>query len=813
MALPAVRAEGTVTMVKEIRKVAVLGSGVMGGAIAAHCANCGIPSIMLDIVPPNLEGADRDNPKKRNAIADASKKAMLKTKPSPLYLKANLDLIETGNFEDDMARIAEADWIVEVVKEDLAIKKIIFDQVVKHRRADTIVTSNTSGISITAMTEVMDDATKKMFLGTHFFNPPRYLKLLEIIPHADTDPDVVAFMADFFEGVMGKGVVYAKDTANFIANRILTFGSTYIMREMKNDGLSVEEVDALTGPNVGHASSATFRTADLVGLDTLISVVGNVASNCPDDEQLEVMQVPDVLLKMKEKNLLGNKTGSGFFKATKQRDEKGKRIILGLDLDTLEYRDPIKPRFECTGAARNAETVEEKVKIMHTGEDKGSQFAWKVFAHTAIYAANRIPEIADDIVNIDNACRWGFAWEIGIFETWDALGFEYVCDRMEKDGLALPPIAVAMKEAGADSFYKLESGTQQYFDVASKNYKAVAQNPNAVNLLLRKEGGNTVMKNAACSLIDIGDGIICAEFHTKMNAIDAEMGEMIVEGVEMLEDGKFEGMVVGNQAEHFCVGANIFVVLGEAMQQNWDAIDGAINLFQQVNMSMRFCSRPIVSAPHHFTMGGGTEISQHAARAVIAGETYGGLVEVGVGLIPAGGGTKELLRRAQEYVPSTIVDGDVVPYIRRAFENISTAKVSTSGAEYIELGYLSNNDIICPSFDQQIKKAKDVCRGLIVSGYTPPMPAILTALGEPVRAMFSAALYGFQVGGFASEHDVLIAEQVGRILTGGDRQPGTKMTEQDVLDLEREAFLKLVGTEKTQQRIQQMLTTGKPLRN
>lgn len=798
---------------RTISKVAVLGSGVMGGAIAAHLANCGYPSLMLDIVPPNLSEADKKNKAKRNEFAAKSKANLLKTKPSPIYRASYTDRIEIGNFEDDMPRIAECDWIIEVVSERLDIKLKVFEQVKKHRKAGTIVSTNTSGIPLHSMAPAMDDEMAKHFLGTHFFNPPRYLKLVEIIPGVKTDPAIIQFMAAFLENELGKGVVYAKDTPNFIANRILTFGSQYIAYQMQKDGLSVEEVDAVTGPAVGHASSATFRTADLVGLDTLVNVVGNVANNCPNDEQIAIMQIPPFLQKMVERKMLGDKTGGGFYKATDKRDEKGKRIILGLDLNTLEYRDPIKPNFPSTKAARSAETVEEKVKIMHTGEDKGAQFAWKVFANTAIYAANRIPEIADDIVNIDNACRWGFAWEIGIFETWDVLGFDEVCARMEKDGLKLPPIAVAMKAAGAKAFYKFDGGKQMYFDLASKGYKAVPQNPNIIGLPTLKKNNKIVKENESASLVDIGDGVICCEFHTKMNSIDAGMGEMIAEMVTLLNEGEFEGGVIGNQAEHFCAGANVFLILGEAMQKNWDNINKAVNDLQQVLMAVRFCRRPIVTAPHHFTLGGGCEIAQAGARAVIAGETYGGLVEVGVGLVPAGGGCKELLRRAHKYVPEGIGDAELFPFVQRAFENIALAKVSTSGAEMIQNGHLDENDVVCPSFDQQIKRAKDVCLGLVKMGYRPPLPATLTALGEPARAKFKIALYGFQLGGFASEHDAFIAEKVANILTGGNRRPGAKMTEQDVLDLEREAFVSLVGTEKSQARIQQMLMTGKPLRN
>ena len=798
---------------RDIKRVAVLGSGVMGGGIAAHLANCGIPSIMLDIVPPNLEGADRENRAKRNTFADSSKAAMLKTKPSPLYRKSNLEMIETGNFEDDMARISECDWIIEVVKEDLNIKKKVFTEVAKHRTPGTIVTSNTSGIPIGSMVEVMDDDMKAHFLGTHFFNPPRYLKLLEIIPAPDTKPEVIDFMAKFLEDRIGKGVVHAKDTTNFVANRIITFAMPFTAKEMLKDGLSVEEVDALSGDVVGHASSATFRTADLVGIDTLTLVIGNVVSNCPDDEMIEVIKPPEFFTKMVEKGLLGNKSGSGFYKKTSKKDEKGKAIILGIDPETLEYRDPIKPRFDCIGAAKGAESLEDKIKIMHTSEDKGSQFVWKVFANTAIYAANRIPEIADNVYSIDDAVRWGFAWKIGIFETWDVLGFEYVVDRMEKDGLALPPIAVAMKEAGATAFYKKENGKRLYFDLASKSYQEVPVNPKNLVLLDLKEQNKVIKSNSGATLIDLGDGIVCCEFHTKMNALDGDIGMMLYEGVTMVNEGQFEGMVVANQGEHFCAGANIFVLLGYAMNQDWKAIEEMVGNFAGVQMAMRYCKGPVVAAPHHYTFGGGLEVCMHAAKVVLAGETYGGLVEVGVGLIPGGGGCKELVRRAFEELPVGVDDMPIGPLMVRAFMNIATARVGTSAAEVIDYGYLRKDDIILPNYDQQVQKAKDVCRGLAVSGYLPPTPPVLKALGEPQRAVFKAGLYPMKLGGFASEHDELIANKVGHILTGGDRSPGTLMTEQDFLDLEKEAFLSLCGTEKTQQRIQHMLMSGKPLRN
>lgn len=796
-----------------INRVAVLGSGVMGAAIAAHLANCGIPSIMLDIVPPSLSDADKKKKGKRNAIADGAKAALAKAKPSPIYSSASLDLIETGNFDDDMARIAECDWIIEVVKEDLNIKKKVFGEVAKHRKAGAILSSNTSGIPIQAMAADMPAEMSAHFLGTHFFNPPRYLKLLEIIPGPSTKPEVIEMMAAFCENVLGKGIVHAKDTPNFVANRLLTFAMQFTLHEMTKDGLSVEEIDALTGPAIGHASSATFRTADLVGLDTLKLVVGNVRNGCPDDERVDLMQGPAWFDKMVEKGLLGDKSGSGFYKKTDKRDEKGKRVILGLDPETLEYRDPIKPRFECTGAVRNVEALDEKLKIMYLGEDKGAQFVFKQFAHLAQYAGNRIPEIADDIVNIDNAVKWGFAWEAGIFETWDMVGFETVCEKMAAIGVELPPIAKALKDSGHTRFYRVENGVEEYFDITSKGYKPVPKNPREMVLANIKTRKTSVVKtNDSASLIDLGDGILCCEFHCKMNAIDPDLTAMLNAGVDLLEEDRFDGMIIANQGKHFCAGANIFLILGEIMQQNWDGIEKAVRSLQGTGMRMKYCRKPIVAAPHHYTFGGGVEICQHADKVVLAGETYAGLVEMGVGLIPGGGGCKEMHIRAMEYCPENVL-ADPFPYVRRAFEAIGQAKVGTSGQEAIDLGYFRASDIVLPNFEHQVAKARAVCLGMVAAGYAPPRPPRLKALGDGPAAAFKAAVWNMQQSGWASEHDALIASKVVNVLVGGNRLAGTRITEQDLLDLECEGFLSLCGTEKTAERIQHMLMNNKPLRN
>jgi len=798
---------------REIKRVAIIGSGIMGGSIAAVVANCGLPCLMLDIVPPNLSNEDKNNKEKRNSFAAASKANLFKSRPSAIYTKSIPDLIEIGNFEDDFDKIADCDWICEVVKEDLVIKKAVFEKIAQFRSKGSIVSTNTSGIPIKSMVDIMDEDMRQHFIGTHFFNPPRYLKLLELIPGPDTLPEVVTLMAEFFENILGRGVVYAKDTPNFVANRIATFGTVYAAHEMIKDGLTVEEVDAVFGRISGHASSACWRTLDMVGLDTFVHVLRNVYDACPDDEQRDTYNPPEYVKKMVEKGYLGDKSGSGFFKKTDQRDETGRSIILSIDPATLEYKPQIKPVFDCIGAAKKAKTVEEKLRIVHTGEDKGSKFIWKVFATEAIYAVNRVPEITDDIINIDNALKWGYGREKGIFEIWDILGFDYVCDRMAAEGFKVPQLVLDMKAAGVKSFYEADGAKTTCFDFIKKKHQPISLNPHVIILKDLKRAGAVVKENDEASLIDLGDGIVCVEFHSKMNTVGADLMKMVKEGVDLVNDGKFDGMVVGNQGEHFCAGANLMLILANIMQKKFEPIRDMIVTFQNINMAMRFCRGPVVSAPHHYTFGGGIEMAQHATKAVIAGETYGGLVEVGVGLLPAGGGTKEMLRRALRFVPASLQEGNPFPYVRRAFEDIAMAKVSTSGPELIELGYFTGHDIICTNFDQQIKRAKDVCRGLVISGYRPPLPAKLTALGEPVRSAFRAALFNLQQGGYASEHDVLIAMHVANILTGGDRVPGSKMTEQDVLDLECEAFLSLCGTKKSQERMQQMLATGKPLRN
>ncbi|NIA13711.1 MAG: 3-hydroxyacyl-CoA dehydrogenase [Nitrospiraceae bacterium] len=788
---------------KKINRVAVLGSGTMGNGIAAHLANCGISSLVLKVTPAK----SGDTPDKRKA-------ALRKTKPSLIYQDSALDLIEFGNLEEDAHRLAECDWICETVTEDLEIKKELFAKLAPHRKKGSILSTNTSGISVGSITEHMDEDMRKNFLGTHFFNPPRYLKLMELVPGPETQAAVMETMVNFCENVLGKGVVHAKDTPNFIANRTLVFMVQYILHELETTDLSFEEIDALTGPVVGHSALATFRTVDLVGVDVFAKVVANVYDRCPELADRDMFVMPYWVQAMLDHGWLGTKSGSGFYKKTKKKDEKGKSIVLSLKRKTLEYGPRVKPGFACLAAAKKVDSLEEKVRLMYKSEDEGSRFLWRVFAHSVSHVGAQIPEIANDIVSIDNAVKWGFAWDLGLFEKWDILGFKYVCDRMKTEGIPLPRIAEAIIEAGGKGFYSRDLyGRRCYFDLATKRYKQIPRHSNALVLDDLKILGGVLKGNESASLVDLDDGILCVEFHTKMNTIDAGVLEMVEQGVELVNGGKYDGLVIGNQGQHFCAGANLTLLLTEIKQGNWADVRHMVREFQRVNMALRFCRGPVVAAPHHFTFGGGIEMTQHAARAVIAGETYGGLIEMGVGLIPAGGGTKEMLRRALAYVPSTLVEGNPFPYVRRAFEAIGTARVSTSGPELIDLGYLSEEDIVCRSSDVQIKRAKDVCRGMVAAGYEPPRPATLVVLGERTRAAFSAAVFNLEQSGHASEHDALIASHVAHILTGGDHYAGSKITEQDVLDLECEAFLSLCGTEKTQQRIAHMLKTGKPLRN
>jgi 3-hydroxyacyl-CoA dehydrogenase len=800
-------------MEKKIKKAAVLGSGVMGATIAAHLANVGIPSIMLDIVPNKLtpeeekKGLTFKDPAIRNRLATMGKQNLLKLRPAPLAVPEFASLIGVGNFEDHLSRLAEVDWIIEVVVENLKIKQDLFKKVAAVRKPGTIVSSNTSGIPIKDICVGMDLEFRQHFLGTHFFNPPRYMKLLEIIPIEETLPEVVEFMARFGERVLGKGIVYAKDSPNFIANRIGIFGMLYLMKTMVQDGYSIEEVDAITGQPMGRPKSAAFGTTDLVGLDTFAHVAKNLYENATKDEMREIFQVPDFVQKMLEKNWLGNKTGQGFYKRIKS--EAGKEKLV-LDYKTMEYRPSQKVKFPSLDAAKAASGA-GKAKTLIYGEDRAGQFAWKITSESLLYAARRIPEIADDIYNVDNAMKWGFNWEAGPFESWDALGVEESVARMKKEGKEVPPLVKSLLEKKEKAFYQKKDGQLSFFDLKTGRYKKVPEKPEIILLPSLKDRKKEVKSNAGASLIDMGDGVACLEFHTFMNAIGQEIIEMVHESLKIVEKD-FVGMVIGNHAERFSVGANLLMLVGEIVKSNWAGIDAAIKAIQDAMMAMKYFEKPIVAAPHGLTLGGGCEVCLSSHRIVAALETYMGQVEVGVGLLPGAAGNKEVYIRCIEGIPDG-VNVDLLPFLRKAFENIAMAKVSTSAEEGRKLGFLRPTDRVIANVDHLLYDAKQTVLAMVQEGFKPPRPRLIPVAGDGGRAAIKYMANTMATGGFITEYEEFIAGKLAYILTGGDVLAGAMITEQRMLDLEREAFVSLCGEKKTQERITHMLKTNQPLRN
>jgi 3-hydroxyacyl-CoA dehydrogenase len=801
-------------MERKIKKAAVLGAGVMGATIAAHLANVGIPSIMLDIVPNQLtpeeekKGLTLKHPAVRSRFAINGKQNLLKMRPAALAVPEFAGLIEVGNFEDHLSRLAEVDWIIEVVVENLKIKQDLLKKVAAVRRPGTILSTNTSGIPVQDICVGMDLEIKQHFLGTHFFNPPRYMKLLEIIPLPETLPEVVKFVAEFGERVVGKGIVYAKDSPNFIANRIGIFGMLNLMKIMAEEGLTIEEVDAITGPAMGRPRSASFGTTDLVGLDTFAHVAKNLYENAPNDEMREVFQVPDFVQKMLEKKWLGNKTGQGFYKRIKS--EAGKEKLV-LDYKTLEYRPAQKVKFPSLDAVKAASTPADKAKALVYGEDRAGKFAWKITSESLLYAARRVPEIADDIYNIDNAVKWGFNYEAGPFESWDALGVEESVARMRKEGKAIPPLVEKLLAKKHKTFYQKKDGKLYFFDLKTGRYKKVAENPRIILLPTLKERAKVVKSNAGASLIDMGDGVACLEFHTFMNAIGQEIIEMIHESLKVVEKD-FAGMVIGNHAERFSVGANLLMLVGEIMKSNWAGIEGAIKAIQEAMMAMKFFEKPIVAAPHGMALGGGCEVCLSSHRIVAALETYMGQVEMGVGLLPGAAGNKEVYIRCIEGIPDG-VNVDLMPFLRKAFENIAMVKVGTSAEECRKLGFLRPTDRVIPNADHLLYEAKQTVLAMVQDGFKPPRPRLVPVAGDGGRAAIKYMANTMRMGGYISEYDEYIVGKLAYILTGGDVLSGALVTEQHLLDLEREAFVSLCGEKKTQDRIGHMLKTNKPLRN
>ncbi|CAJ1001356.1 MULTISPECIES: 3-hydroxyacyl-CoA dehydrogenase/enoyl-CoA hydratase family protein [Brevibacillus] len=802
-------------MERNIYKAAVLGSGVMGASIAAHLANVGIPVYLLDIVPRELTEDERKkgltlaDPVVRNRIAQSGKDRLLKEKPAPLYDKANLDLITVGNMEDHLSYLGEADWIIEAVVENLDVKKKVFELVEAHRRPGTIVSSNTSGVSINEICAGRSDEFRKHFLGTHFFNPPRYLKLLEIIPGNDTDPAIVDYMMHFGEFVLGKGTVLCKDTPNFIANRIGTFGLQVSIQEMMRLGLGIDEVDALTGPVIGRPKSATFRTLDVVGLDTYVHVANNVKNKTADDAEKAIFEVPSLVLQLVEKGWLGQKAGQGFFKQVKT--ENGKEILV-LDYNTLEYRPRVKAKFPSLEAAKTAKTLPEKLKALVYGKDKGSEFLWSVFKKVLLYSAAKAYEIADDIVAVDRAMKWGFGWELGPFETWDAIGVEKSVARMREEGETIPALVEELLASGKTSFYQKQDGRVAVFAVGGR-YKDVEEKKEQINLAALKEQGRLIRKNAGAALVDLGDGVACLEFTSPHNALGMDVLQMAAFAVEEVQRN-FLGLVIGNQGKNFCVGMNLALALMEAQDENWFELDMLVRQFHKVGNALRTMHRPVVAAPFGMTLGGGVEVCFLADRVQAAAETYMGLVEVGVGLLPGGGGTKEMLFRAMEQVPEGgTVPVDPFPFVARAFETIAMAKVSTSGKEAINLGYLRPSDRISINQDHLLYDAKQLVLTMVKEGYTPQRPRKIRVIGESGYATLRQSIYSMKKSGYISDHDELIASKIAYVMSGGSVPAGTEVTESYILELERQAFLELIKTPKTQQRMQHMLMKNKPLRN
>ncbi len=800
----------------QINRVAVLGAGVMGQGIAAHLANVGIPSYLFDIVPgePSPEEAGKgltlDDPAVRNRLSLAGLTSMAKAKPALLYRKELAGLVTPCNFSDDLSKLAECDWIVEAVVERLDIKQKLFAMVDEHRRPGSVVSSNTSGLSVEAMAKGRSEDFRRHFMVTHFFNPVRYMRLLEMVPCDDTDRTVFRALADFGEQVLGKGIVYAKDTPNFVGNRIGTFGMTSVFHWMTEMGLGVTEVDKIFGPAMGRPKSAVFRTADVVGLDTMAHVLTTVAESCPDDPWRSRFAIPQPMQELITRGALGEKSGAGFYKKT--RDEAGGRKILALNLDSLDYEEQPSVRFDSVGAARALERAGEKVEAMVWHEDAAARMAWKVTAEICAYAAELLGEIADDVVNIDRALRWGFNFEMGPFETWDAIGVERSVARMRDEGMEIPMAVDTMLAKGEGRWYTKRDGLVYYWDVEKEDYLPVPVADGHISIQVLADRGNQLDGNNGATIYNMGDGVGLVEFHTKMNSIDNQIVEMIDRACYLVNEGKLAGLVVGNEAPNFSVGANIGLVGMLAIAGMWDEVDRAVAAGQNANMKMKYCRGPVVAAPRGLALGGGCEVTLHSDVVRAAAETYFGQVEVGVGLIPAAGGCKELAFR---YYGSTPPGAKPNPFafIETIFTTIGLGKTSSSAEEARDLGLLRPHDHVTINPDALLADAKSDVLALLQMGYKPPTPTTVPVPGRDGIASLKVAAHGMRGGGYISEYDQHLANRLAYVICGGDVPAGTELTEQDFLDLEREVFVGLCHEAKTQERIQHMLQTGKALRN
>lgn len=801
-------------MKRIIRKAAVLGSGIMGSRIACHLANKGVEVLLLDIPPQELNEAEKskdlklEDPRVRNRIVNENFQSALKANPAPLFDKAFASRISTGNFDDDLSKIKDADWIIEVVVERLDIKQQLFERVEKHRKPGTLITSNTSGIPIHLMTKGRSDDFVKHFCGTHFFNPPRYLRLLEIIPTKQTSQEVIDFFMDYGDRYLGKTTVLAKDTPAFIANRVGIFGIMDLFHSMKKLDMSIEEVDKLTGTLVGRPKSATFRTSDVVGLDTLVHVANGLYEACPDDEKRDTFKLPDFIDKMMEKKWFGDKTKQGFYKKVKGDD--GKSNILSLDLDSMEYQEKSKVKFASLDAVRSINGLREKIAFLANSKDKAGEFYRSSYAGLFAYVTNRIPEISDELFRIDQAMRAGFGWELGPFELWDAIGLEkglkFIADRGEKYAEWVD----TMKSKGISSFYKTEKGTRYYYDVQAEEYKAIPGQSSYIMLDTIRES-KTIWSNNESAIQDLGDGIINFEFRSKMNSLGGGVLAGMNKAIDLAEK-EYDGLVIGNQASNFSVGANLAMIFMMAIEQEWDELNFAIKHFQDTVMRVRYSDIPVVVAPHGMTFGGGCEMTLHADAVQASAETYMGLVEFGVGVIPGGGGTKELtLRASDRYVKD---DVELNAY-RENYLTIGMAKVATSAQEAMNLGFMrEGRDHYSMNKDRQIQDAKRKAQMLAEQGYQRPIERTdIKVLGQQALGMFKVGAFQMREGKYISDHDLKMTEKLAWVMAGGDLSEPTTVSESYLLKLEREAFLSLCGEKKTLERIQHMLKTGKPLRN
>lgn len=799
-------------MNRTIRKVAILGSGIMGSRIACHFANIGCDVLLLDIAPKELteeekaKGLSIDHPAVKNRIVQSSFDAAVKSNPAPLFSKKFASRVRLGNFTDDMAKIKDRDWTIEVVVENLDIKRKVYEEVEKHRTPGTLITSNTSGIPIHLMAEGRSEDFRKHFAGTHFFNPPRYLRLLEIIPTSMTDPKVTDFLMHYGDLFLGKTTVLCKDTPAFIGNRVGIYGLLKVIDSMRKFDLNVDEIDRLTGPVIGRPKSATFRTSDVVGLDTLVKVANNLYAGLVNDEGREMFKLPDVVTQLEKNKWLGDKTKQGFYK--KSKNAKGETEILTLDLKTLEYKPKTKVKFATLEAAKAVDSLRDRFKVLLGGTDKAGEFYRDAFFGLFQYVTNRIPEISDELFRIDDAVCGGFGWDLGPFETWDAVGLEKTIPQMEAAGYKPAQWVYDMLASGNKSFYKSEGGQKKYYDIDTKSYQSIPGRESFIILENKKE--NIVWKNADSRIYDLGDGVLNFAWHSKSFTLGSAVIEGMNKAIDMAEKD-YRGLVIGHQGPDFSLGANLGLVFMYAIEQDYDEIDFMIKAFQQSVMRIRYSSVPVVVAPQGRTLGGGCEMTLHADIAQAAAETYIGLVEVGVGLIPGGGGTKEFTKR----VSDKMEEGDVeLNALQNAFMTIATAKVATSAEEARELGILKPLDRVSMNRDRQITDAKEAVLELADAGYTMPQQSRnIKVMGRTGQALFLAGLQGMQMGRYISEHDAKVAKWIANVICGGDLTSPQEVSEQYLLDLEREAFLSLTGEKKTLERIQAILTGGKPLRN